>query len=191
MKFITVALATIAGFAVAFSADARSAVDAGNVLTEHENSDAAISDDVRSASAERFSDYVTALKSQDYQAAYTMLRLSYQAANPRLEWEMNLRARDGLWADGQIRTLRVTWYQNPSGQPSGLYAAYDFRGDRSDGGMDCGYVVVHQAVGQTEFSVVRTDTSFVPSTLMIEGVPEVGVLRKLPCFLGKDIATAI
>jgi hypothetical protein len=74
-----------------------------------------------------------------------MLRLSFQASNPRLEWEMNQRKREGLWADGTIRILRLSWYLDPAGQPAGLYAAFDFRGDRPDKTMDCGYVVVHRA----------------------------------------------
>ena len=146
---------------------------------------------VEKAAEDRFSAYVHALQSRDYQAAYTMLRLSFQAANHRLEWEMKLRARDTLWADGTIRVLRESWYRNPSGQPVGLYSAYDFRADRTDGGMDCGYVVLHQATEGADFSVVRTDTNYVPASLMKEGVPEVGVLRQLPCFLGKGIATAM
>lgn len=146
---------------------------------------------VQAAAAESLSAYVLALKSRDYQAAYAMLRLSYQAANPRLDWEMKLRSRDGLWADGNIRVLRVSWYKDPADQPLGLYSAYDFRGDRTDGGMDCGYIVVHQAAKNSAFSVVRTDTSYVPAHLMKDGVPEVGVLRQLPCFLGKGIATSL
>lgn len=47
-----------------------------------------------------------------------MLRLSFQASNPRLEWEMNLRKRAALWADGTLRILRLTWYADPAGQPS-------------------------------------------------------------------------
>jgi hypothetical protein len=153
--------------------------------------DGAVSADIKAAADQRFGDYVSALKNRDYQSAYQMLRLSYQASHPRLEWEMQLRGRDGLWADGAMRILRVSWYKDPDGQPSGLYAAYDFRGDRTDGGMDCGYVVVHKTNEAAGFSVVRTDTSFVPAALMKEGVPDVAVLRELPCFLGNGIATAL
>ena len=99
--------------------------------------------------------------------AYAMLRLSFQAANPRLEWEMNLRKRPVLWADGTLRVLRLSWYSDPAGQPPGLYAAFDFRGDRADGTMDCGYVVVHRAVPDAAWTVVRTDTSEVPPELML------------------------
>lgn len=158
---------------------------------ELHNLDSPVDAAVQTAAAARVTAYVQALELRDYQAAYAMLRLSYQAANPRLEWEMKLRSRESLWADGTIRMMRVSWYRDPAGQPVGLYAAYDFRGDRADGGMDCGYVVVHQAAKDADFSVVRTDTSYVPASLMKEGVPEVGVLRQLPCFLGKGIATAI
>ena len=139
---------------------------------------------------DRFAEYTLALEKRDFAAAYAMLRLSFQAANPRLEWEMNLRKRATLWADGQIRPLRLSWYLDPSGQPAGLYAAFDFRGDRKDGTMDCGYVVVHRATPADGWTVVRTDTSEVPAELIEDGVPKADVLRQLPCYLGKGIATA-
>src|SRR5690606_34561233 len=87
---------------------------------------------------DRFAEYALALARRDYAAAYAMLRLSFQASHPRLEWEMNLRKRPVLWADGRIRIVRLSWYESPAGQPSGVYAAFDFRGDRQDGTMDCG-----------------------------------------------------
>lgn len=134
--------------------------------------------------------YTLALARRDFASAYAMLRLSFQAANPRLEWEMNLRKRDALWADGTIRILRLSWYLDPAGQPPGVYAAFDFRGDRPDGTMDCGYVVVHRSAPGSDFTVVRTDTSEVPADLIEDGVPKVDVLGQLPCYLGKGIATA-
>lgn len=142
------------------------------------------------AAIDRFAAYAAALAKRDYDAAYAMLRLSFQAANPRFEWEMNQRKRPVLWADGRLRILRLSWYPDPAGQPPGLYAAFDFRGDRADGTMDCGYVVVHRADPAAPFAVVRTDTSEVPPDLMEDGVPKVDVLRQLPCWLGKGIATA-
>ena len=142
------------------------------------------------AAAERFAAYTMALARRDYAAAYAMFRLSLQASTPRLEWEMNLRKRPALWADGRLRVLRLSWYANPPGQPEGVYAAFDFRGDRADGTMDCGYVVVHRASSGAAFTVVRTDTSEVPPELIEEGVPKADVLRQLPCYLGKGIATA-
>lgn len=143
------------------------------------------------AAMDRMADYVMALAKRDYAGAYAMLRLSFQAANPRLEWEMNLRKRAVLWADGTIRVLRLSWYRDPGGQPSGVYAAFDFRGRRSDGTLDCGYVVVHRTAPDATFTVVRTDTSEVPAELIEEGVPKADVLRQLPCYLGKGIATAL
>ncbi len=143
-----------------------------------------------SAAMGRFAAYTMALTKRDYASAYAMLRLSFQAANPRLEWEMNLRKRAVLWADGTLRVLRVSWYADPAGQPPGLYAAFDFRGDRSDRTMDCGYVVVHRTAPGAEWTVVRTDTSEVPPELIEDGVPKADVLRQLPCYLGKGIATA-
>lgn len=140
---------------------------------------------------DRLAEYTLALERRDFAAAYAMLRLSFQASNPRLEWEMNLRKRPTLWADGQIRPLRLSWYLDPAGQPAGLYAAFDFRGDRKDGTMDCGYVVVHRATPADGWTVVRTDTSEVPADLIEDGVPKVDVLRQLPCYLGKGIATDI
>lgn len=142
-----------------------------------------------SAAMGRFAAYTMALAKRDYASAYAMLRLSFQAANPRLEWEMNLRKRTVLWADGTLRVLRVSWYADPAGQPPGLYAAFDFRGDRSDRTMDCGYVVVHRTAPGAEWTVVRTDTSEVPPELIEDGVPKADVLRQLPCYLGKGIAT--
>ena len=139
---------------------------------------------------DRFAAYVAALAKRDYDAAYAMLRLSFQASSPRLEWEMNLRKRAALWADGQLRILRLSWYLDPAGQPPGVYAAFDFRGDRADGTMDCGYVVVHRAAPGAGFTIVRTDTSEVPPELIEEGVPKADVLHQLPCYLGKGIATA-
>jgi hypothetical protein len=141
--------------------------------------------------AARFADYALALEKRDYAAAYAMLRLSFQASNPRLEWEMNHRKRAALWADGTIRVLRLSWYLDPAGQPRGVYAAFDFRGDRKDGTMDCGYVVVHRAAPGAGWTVVRTDTSEVPPELIEDGVPKADVLRQLPCYLGKGIATAL
>lgn len=138
---------------------------------------------------DRFAEYTLALERRDYAAAYAMLRLSFQASNPRLEWEMNLRKRGTLWADGQIRPLRLSWYLDPAGQPPGLYAAFDFRGDRKDRTMDCGYIVVHRATPADGWTVVRTDTSEVPAELIEDGVPKADVLRQLPCYLGKGIAT--
>lgn len=142
------------------------------------------------AATDRFADYALALARRDFDAAYAMLRLSLQAATPRLEWEMNLRGRKRIWADGTIRILRLSWYLDPAGQPPGLYAAFDFRGDRKDGTMDCGYVAVHRAEPGAAFTVVRTDTSEVPPELIEDGVPKADVLRQLPCYLGKGIATA-
>lgn len=142
-----------------------------------------------SAAMDRFAAYAMALAKRDYDSAYAMLRLSFQASNPRLEWEMNLRKRPILWADGTIRVLRLSWYADPAGQPPGLYAAFDFRGDRKDRTMDCGYVVVHRAAPGAGWTVVRTDTSEVPADLLEDGVPKADVLRQLPCYLGKGIAT--
>jgi hypothetical protein len=139
---------------------------------------------------DRFTGFTMALAKRDYEAAYAMLRLSFQASNPRLEWEMNLRKRAALWADGTLRILRLTWYADPAGQPPGLYAAFDFRGDRKDGTMDCGYVVVHRSAPGAAFTVVRVDTSEVPPDLIEDGVPKADVLHQLPCYLGKGIATA-
>lgn len=138
---------------------------------------------------DRLAAYTMALAKRDYASAYAMLRLSFQASNPRLEWEMNQRKRAGLWADGTIRILRLSWYLDPAGQPAGLYAAFDFRGDRRDKTMDCGYVVVHRATPADGWTVVRTDTSEVPANLIEDGVPKADVLRELPCYLGKGIAT--
>lgn len=142
------------------------------------------------AAMDRFAAYTLALSKRDFAAAYAMLRLSFQASNPRLEWEINQRKREALWADGTIRVLRLTWYLDPAGQPPGLYAAFDFRGDRKDGTMDCGYVAVHRAAPGDAFTVVRVDTSEVPPDLIEDGVPKADVLRQLPCYLGKGIATA-
>jgi hypothetical protein len=158
------------------------------VAPEGQAFESAASDE--SAAMNRFAAYTMALAKRDFASAYAMLRLSFQSANPRLEWEMNQRKRPTLWADGQIRILRLSWYPDPAGQPPGLYAAFDFRGDRPDGTMDCGYVVVHRPAPAADFAVVRIDTSEVPAALIEDGVPKADVLRELPCYLGKGIATA-
>lgn len=142
------------------------------------------------AAMDRFAAYTIALSKRDFAGAYAMLRLSFQASNPRLEWEMNQRKRPTLWADGTIRVLRLSWYLDPAGQPPGTYAAFDFRGDRKDGTMDCGYIVVHRTEPASSFTIVRVDTSEVPPDLIEDGVPKADVLRQLPCYLGKGIATA-
>jgi len=141
------------------------------------------------AAMERFTTYTFALARRDFDAAYAMLRPTLQAASPRAEWIATLHARGALWADGTIRILRLTWYLDPAGQPPGVYAAFDFRGDRKDGTMDCGYIVVHRAAPGAAFTIVRTDTSEVPLDRMEEGVPKADVLHQLPCYLGKGIAT--
>ena len=151
-------------------------------------------EDERAAMA-RFVDYTLALERRDFAAAYAMLGLARQAASPRIEWEGDLRKRQGLWADGTIRILRLNWYLDPAGQPPGLYAAFDFRGDRRDGTMDCGYVVVHRAASGSapgaSFAVTSSNVSEIPPDLIEEGVPKAEVLRQLPCYLGKGIATAL
>lgn len=147
--------------------------------------------DDEGAAMARLSDYTLALERRDFAAAYAMLSLTRQAATPRLEWEGNLRKQDGLWADGRIRILRLQWYLDPPTQTPGLYAAFDFRGDRADGTMDCGYVVVHRAAPGAAFAVASSNVSIVPPELIEDGVPKADVLRQLPCYLGKGIATAV
>ena len=104
------------------------------------------------------------------------------------EYTLALAKRDFAAA---YAMLRLSWYLDPAGQPAGLYAAFDFRGDRKDGTMDCGYIVVHRAQPNAGWTVVRTDTSEVPPELIEDGVPKADVLRQLPCYLGKGIATAL
>lgn len=186
--------AAVAALVIVTGASAQSplldpAVERGVIAPEGQSFTPAPGDEA--AAMERFVAYTMALATRDYAAAYAMLRLSFQASNPRIEWEMNMRKRPALWADGTIRTLRLSWYPDPAGQPRGLYAAFDFRGDRTDGTMDCGYVVVHRTVPGATFTVVRIDTSEVPPDLIEDGVPKADVLRQLPCYLGKGIATAL
>src|SRR3546814_8498954 len=89
------------------------------------------------------------------------------------------------WSSDVCSSDLLTWYLDPAGQPPGVYAAFDFRGDRKDGTMDCGYIVVHRAAPGAAFTIVRTDTSEVPLDRMEEGVPKADVLHQLPCYLGK------
>ena len=49
--------------------------------------------------------------------------------------------------------------------------------------------LMHASPG-ADWTVVRTDTSEVPAELIEDGVPKADVLRQLPCYLGKGIATA-
>lgn len=182
--------ALIAGISAAFAAPPALGPEVEREIVAPEGRAFKPSPSDEEGAIDRFAAYIFALEKRDYAAAYAMLRLSFQASNPRLEWEMNLRKRATLWVDGQIRPLRLSWYLDPAGQPAGLYAAFDFRGDRKDGTMDCGYVVVHRAGPGAGWTVVRTDTSEVPPDLIEDGVPKADVLRQLPCYLGKGIATA-
>lgn len=190
VRFAALAAALFAGVQVASAAPPTLApeVERQTVAPEGVSFKPAPADE--EGAIDRFAGYTLALARRDYTAAYAMLRLSFQASNPRLEWEMNMRKREALWADGQIRILRLSWYPNPAGQPAGLYAAFDFRGDRKDGTMDCGYVVVHRSDPASAFTVVRIDTSEVPPDLIEDGIPKADILRELPCYLGKGIATA-
>ena len=58
--------------------------------------------------------------------------------------------------------------------------------DQTHNGIQASYP--EPAAGWT---VVRTDTSEVPPDLIEDGVPKADVLRQLPCYLGKGIATAL
>lgn len=183
--------ALMAGLPAAFAAPLTLAPEVERQIVAPEGMSFQPSASGEEGAVDRFAEYTLALAKRDFAAAYAMLRLSFQASNPRLEWEMNQRKRGTLWADGQIRPLRLSWYIDPAGQPPGVYAAFDFRGDRKDGTMDCGYVVVHRAEPAAGWTVVRTDTSEVPPDLIEDGVPKADVLRQLPCYLGKGIATAL
>lgn len=132
--------------------------------------------------------YAKALSERDFTAAYAMLRLSYQAANPKIHWEMSLRDRGDLWANGAVKILRSSWTRDPAGQPAGNYAAFDFLGYRSNGDLDCGYIVVHQPFENSEFSIVRTEANYVAAEFVDKGVPHADVLSQLPCFVGNAFA---
>ena len=190
-RALLAAAGLIAAIPAAFAAPPTLAPEVERAIVAPGNASFQPSPSDEEGAVDRFAQYTLALEKRDFAAAYAMLRLSFQASNPRLEWEMNHRKRAALWADGQIRPLRLSWYLDPAGQPAGLYAAFDFRGDRKDGTMDCGYVVVHRAQPDAGWTVVRTDTSEVPPDLIEDGVPKADVLRQLPCYLGKGIATAL
>lgn len=190
-RALLAAAGLIAAIPAAFAAPLTLAPEVERAIVAPGNASFQPSPSDEEGAVDRFAEYTLALERRDFAAAYAMLRLSFQASNPRLEWEMNQRKRETLWADGQIRPLRLSWYLDPAGQPAGLYAAFDFRGDRRDGTMDCGYVVVHRAQRDAGWTVVRTDTSEVPPELIEDGVPKADVLRQLPCYLGKGIATAL
>lgn len=190
-RALLVCAALMAGLPAAFAAPLTLAPEVEREIAAPEGASFQPSASDEEGAVDRFAQYTLALAKRDFAAAYAMLRLSFQASNPRLEWEMNQRKRATLWADGQIRPLRLSWYLDPIGQPPGVYAAFDFRGDRKDGTMDCGYVVVHRSAPGAGWTVVRTDTSEVPPDLIEDGVPKADVLRQLPCYLGKGIATAL
>lgn len=141
--------------------------------------------DSRERADERLRAYADALARRDYPAAYAMLRLSFQSANPRVDWEMGLRNRGELWASGKLQILRSSWMRDPAGQPSGAYVAYDFMGTRPDGAFDCGYIVLHQPFEKADFSVVRTESNYVAAEFGMAGMPHTEVLGQLPCFLGE------
>lgn len=190
-RAIWVAAALVIGSGAAVAATAPPALDPTverDVIAPEGSTFRPVSTD-EAAAMDRFAAYTMALAHRDYDAAYAMRGLSLQASSPRLEWEMNLRKRDAIWADGTIRILRLRWYLDPEGQPPGLYAAFDFRGERAGGWMDCGYVVLHRPSPGAQFSVASSNISEVPVELMEDGVPKADVLRQLPCYLGKGIAT--
>ncbi|MGH6693796.1 hypothetical protein [Sphingopyxis sp.] len=188
-RVLITAAALVSGISTAFAAPPTVAPEVEREVVAPEGVTFAPTPTDEEGAIDRLAAYTMALAKRDYASAYAMLRLSFQASNPRLEWEMNQRKRAGLWADGTIRILRLSWYLDPAGQPPGVYAAFDFRGDRPDKRMDCGYVVVHRAAPGAGWMVVRTDTSEVPANLIEDGVPKADVLRELPCYLGKGIAT--
>ncbi len=193
MLAVAVALLGLVGPAAAQTSSQPPALspEVERVVDAPDGADFAPADADEKAAMARFVDYTLALERRDFAAAYAMLGLARQAASPRIQWEGDLRKRQGLWADGTIRILRLNWYLDPAGQPPGLYAAFDFRGDRRDGTMDCGYVVVHRAAAGSAFAVTSSNVSEIPPDLIEEGVPKAEVLRQLPCYLGKGIATAL
>ena len=144
--------------------------------------------DSQQRAASRLQAYAAALGQRDFAAAYAMLRLSYQAANPREHWEMNLKNRGDSWATGKLQILRASWMLDPAGQPRGAYVAYDFAGNRSNGDFDCGYIVLHQPTEKAEFSVVRTEANYVAAEHVVAGKPADEVMAQLPCFLGNLVA---
>lgn len=146
------------------------------------------SDTAKARAFDRIAAYVKALRERDFSAAYAMLRLSYQAANPKIHWEMNLRNRGELWANGNVQILRSSWTRDPVGQPAGSYVAFDFLGYRPNGDMDCGYVVVHQPFDNSDFSIVRAEANYVAAEFMDQGVPVPEVRAELPCFTGNVFA---
>jgi hypothetical protein len=170
------------GATLHFRADAESELLAGY------EKGAAPSAASQEGAAARLKAYAAALGKRDFASAYAMMRLSFQAANPRVDWEMSLKDRGDLWASGRLQILRSSWTRNPMGQPAGDYVAYDFLGNRTNGDFDCGYIVLHQPTENAVFSVVRTEANHVPAEFVVDGAPQPEVLGQLPCFLGNALS---
>ena len=97
---LTVA-ALIAGIPAAFAAPPALAPEVEREVLGPEGASFQPSPSDEEGAVDRFAQYTLALEKRDFAAAYAMLRLSFQASNPRLEWEMNHRKRAALWADGK------------------------------------------------------------------------------------------
>jgi hypothetical protein len=63
------------------------------------------------------------------------------------------------------RVLKVTWTKDPPRGPfSGVFAAIDLAGQFANVDRDCGYIVVYQSPGRSEFTVMRRENNYLDNS---------------------------
>lgn len=96
------------------------------------------------------------------------------------EWTAREKARRaGVGATRSRQVGRLTWYQNPTGQPPGHYVAVDYVADyeRQD---ECGYVVWFRLDEAAPFSLVRQEITYIPRDLPADAI---AAIRRQACIL--------
>ncbi|MEO6041702.1 MAG: DUF4019 domain-containing protein [Croceibacterium sp.] len=90
-------------------------------------------------------------------ASFAMLSPTMRQTTDRADWEREIRTMPEVIGNAVERTIvKVTWYIDPPGVPSGVYAAADFEGHSSRLAIHCGYVALKRQPGG-EFLIVRIE----------------------------------
>ncbi len=97
------------------------------------------------------------------EASFAMLSPSMQDTTDRVGWINESTKRPATIGSGVARrVVKITWYVDPPGVSSGVYAAADFDGHSSGLAIHCGYVALkRQASG--DYLVVRLEEGRLPS----------------------------
>ena len=66
---------------------------------------------------------------------------------------------------------KITWYQNPTGEKPGIYAATDFVGQFQNLSLQCGYVSWHQRMDGS-FELVHEETNSIAKSVAVKMTPE-------------------